>query len=142
MKTKGEIIAETIAYYRTHPRASRTATCAYLLVQDGAKSYCAVGRCMNDEAKQAQLDNLHDGWCFTSVDGFDFSLPVSSDNRVDRLLKEEYQGHSHHFWRSLQTLHDYANNWDGNELSEEGENHVDHMLKKIENDEDYTLEED
>lgn len=137
MKSKGEIIAETLAYYRTHPRGLRSSgACAYLVSEDGFLSYCAVGRCMTDEAKQIQKDNLGQlGTCADKIWGFSFGSGVDQWNRVEQLLKEEYKGHSYKFWQSLQELHDASYHWCGSELSEAGEDYLDKFLGEIEGDE-------
>ena len=116
MKTKLEIIEETVEYYTTDPtrrsfildkKEWQAYTCAYLL-PDGRM--CAVGRCMIKPS-------LTENW---AVDG----IPDIQDK-----LKEEYRGHNTHFWKRLQGFHDKRENWNEEGLTIMGKTYVE-ILKR------------
>lgn len=117
MKTKKEIIDETVEFYSKNPRAvTKEGKCRYL-TDDGIK--CAVGRFFRSEI---------DG---RIVWGPCTSLIVTGMGKVslDELLKSEYTGHEVKFWRDLQGLHDYALNWNENGLSPLGHASYQKLLK-------------
>lgn len=98
MKTKREIIEETIKFYNSNNRAVQDrSTCKYL-TDDG--KMCAVGRCLTDEDVRNVGDFQGD------VDSL-----VKAFKSLDEMLKPEYRGHDQQFWRTLQTLHDDPDNW-------------------------------
>lgn len=118
MKTKLEIIEETVAFYSKDPskRAINPAnspdpTCVYL-TKDGRK--CAVGRYMlHPEMYEGSIRHLVD------YKGF------KQENLV-----EEVQGHDWSFWEELQLLHDSVYNWHSLGMSAIGEKRVNHLIKK------------
>ena len=126
MKTYSDVIEETIAYYRDHPRGMYTpeqgfAECVYYNPDTGAM--CAVGRCLKDAAALEDFRGPvpEEGW---------FAAPLRAE------LKPEYAHlDNHHFWRDLQQLHDNDHNWQnkGNNrlpagpLTEEGEEYADDL---------------
>jgi hypothetical protein len=99
MKTKLEIINETVAYYSEDPkrRANVAGFCHYL-TDDGRM--CAVGRCLSDEGLKIAKD---------------YRGRINS--KLIALLKEEYHIDNSEFWINLQNLHDSAENWDDNGLT-------------------------
>lgn len=122
MKTKIEIIEETIIYYSEDPGRKRAVdednVCVYFTnTEDFAKSetMCAVGRCMNP--KKAQETGISMG---RNVFHLDIDLREAHHCTLDSILKEEYRGHEIKFWRELQSLHDFFGNWNANGLSEKG----------------------
>ena len=134
MKTKLEIIDETVAYYSTHKRATDGRGCFYLYIGDedvGAiETQCAVGRCFTDKTKHSirqALKLTNNMQSFTHIDGFNIKDSRSNENNPEPFLKEEYKGHGVKFWRDLQKLHDNGNFWHNNGLTERGQNIVDRM---------------
>lgn len=121
MKTKIEIIQETVAYYSEDP--SRRGTdrqgnfCAYL-TEEG--NMCAVGRCMISPSTQmaGSIRTL-------SRD----DAPVI----LEEELKPEYRGHVPSFWSNLQDLHDRRFHWTDTGLSKKGEECVARLLKAYSN---------
>lgn len=114
MKSKLEIIDETVAYYSedTSRRATVGPRCLYQTL-DGRK--CAVGRYMISPPTT----------CCGTVGGLEREYGPIND-----LLKDEYRGHSIYFWRDLQRLHDDSIYWDTNRLSEAGEKEVVRLKNK------------
>jgi hypothetical protein len=104
MKTRKEIIDETVAEYTLDTRAlDERGRCVYLT--SGGRM-CAVGRCCKEpkttwvgSAKFIQEPN-------------DWNVIQLSD-----ILKPEYLGHSGDFWRAVQLLHDRSANWTETGLS-------------------------
>lgn len=98
MKTKIEIIDETVEYYKTHKRARTvTGACNY---RDFDGNKCAVGRCMHEGAFDHPAVR-------TSEYVVDFNGEIYP--KLDQLLKPEYKGHSLEFWRDIQYYHDIEN---------------------------------
>ena len=101
MKTKTEIIDETVAYYSEDPPGRRGVSlygfCVFL-TSDG--KMCAVGRCM----------------IAPEVNG----VIVDDRERLDNRLKPEYRGHDKEFWRSLQIFHDDFWSWNEEGLTKDG----------------------
>jgi len=119
MKTKHQIIDETVAYYseNTKRRAIRKHACFYF--QEGTGNMCAVGRCANDPRHLS-----HDGRYFREI-----ALNLTDEE----IFQPEYRGHSSKFWSGLQRLHDESSYWDENGLTWEGEEYV-KILKEKHND--------
>lgn len=111
MKTKLEIINETVEYY-SHPnrRAQGKYNGCEYITKDGRM--CAVGRCLKDPDK---LRNLS---------------PDADELDLENLLKEEYLGHENEFWYDLQTLHDSSIHWKDNKLSAQGTKFVEFLKNK------------
>lgn len=110
MKSKAEIVVETLRHYNLKNRGYNRAEghCTYLDKSTGNK--CAVGRCILDseiekvsECEQ-QCINQNDG--SPSVDKL-----VENFNDIDYLLIPEYRGHGTAFWKDLQYLHDSSYMW-------------------------------
>jgi len=114
MKTKLEIINETVAYYSED--VNRRATnnnggCEYK-TEDGRM--CAVGRYLIHELPKPSSG--------VSVQPLNCNL--------DDFLMDEYSGHSVEFWSCLQSLHDRAEYWNATGLTESGQSYV-NKLKEI-----------
>ena len=123
MKSKKEIIEETVAYIQANGRAVRSSAvtqaemCAYFTTSG---KMCAVGRCLIDpeSARQGTVG------CFPNFES---------------ALKPEYRGHTINFWSDLQRLHDEKDNWhtmNGEiKLTKMGRRAVQHMLEEFEDEE-------
>ena len=126
MKTKVEIIKETVEYYSKNPRGVRKAEaggfgfrCVYYNEDSGAM--CAVGRClMIPEQYSTIRENIY--CSFDWIGG------------LDARLKPEYRGHKLRFWVKLQTFHDTGGNWEekigepGNVLTFDGRNEYNQLI--------------
>lgn len=101
MKSKIEIIEETIAYYEEDPsrRAMIGTSCAY---KTDNGNMCAVGRCLTEQ-----------GLAFASefANESDVYGLYETNEGLDDILKEEYRGHELSFWSDLQSLHDTSSYW-------------------------------
>lgn len=120
MKTKAEIIQETIDHYKTHPRAISQVNgqCIYSSIENGILYECAVGRCLTDEAKQF---DFFDSESDKSAQGIydDILRKCNYDSEkakimYDEFFKEEYRGHEYDFWQCLQGMHDNDDFWEEN----------------------------
>ena len=123
MKTKLEIIEETVNYYTTerNSRAMDGLDCVYNAT-DG--SHCAIGRCFTDSYKSKGIDFA-----------FNLSTDVSDldakEGGLDSFLVEEYKGHHTGFWNGLQLLHDKNTHWLAYfALSSEGKEYVQKLKNK------------
>jgi hypothetical protein len=121
MKTKKEIIEETVEYYRTHERGLNSANeCVYF--NDETQDVCAIGRCMSNPVKFK-----------------DYTAPaLSFDSKERRYVLEdellpEYKGHERIFWDQLQEFHDCVNNWapydEGWKLTKDGTDKFNRLMK-------------
>jgi len=112
IKTKKEIIDETVAYYceDVSRRALRSGNCCYI-TDDGRM--CAVGRCLTQEGLE-QYNNCTFGY----------------NNEMLPYLKEEYQIDDDYFWEDLQYLHDKKWYWDDIGLTKQGEEYVELLHSK------------
>ena len=108
IKSKQEIINETVGYYSEDPTRRAIYTdkhgftdCRYL-TDDG--KMCAVGRCLSTPPKG------------------DFGDVYELDTKIDleKSLKPEYRGHALEFWYTLQAIHDTAQSWDNTGLTNQG----------------------
>lgn len=125
MKTKIEIIEETVAYYceDVNRRAlNEHGGCAYL-TDDGRM--CAVGRCEIDPPK------INEGG-FAKI-GSDQNGNSLAGNRSKIKFKPEYEGHEIEFWEDLQFLHDEDDHWSDDGISEKGMDYAEELKKKYEN---------
>lgn len=116
MKTKLEIIEDTVKYYTedvSRRSVKQGGGCWYYL--DG--KMCAIGRYM----KHPQIQK-HE--C-----GFNFNASILSVKQ-DKILREEYHGHSNRFWFDLQELHDTGMYWGSKGLTEEGNKYLTHLKDK------------
>lgn len=104
MKTQTDIVIETIQFYLADP-AARIAkimggnSCHYAMPLEPSRR-CAVGRCMTEEAIKE----------FGSYIGGVDEL-IEAHGSLEKMLREEYRGHSQEFWFSLQVLHDADCYW-------------------------------
>lgn len=125
MKTKSEIVVETLLHYNIKNRGYNHAGdhCTYLDKPSGNK--CAVGRCILDSEiekvcvfEQEQI-NQNDG--SPSV-----AKLVENFNDLDALLIPEYRGYDVTFWGHLQYVHDSSYMWneDGFDVSDGSLNHI------------------
>lgn len=124
MKTKLQIIEETVAYYgedvtrRATEGSAYSSACRYE-TYDGR--HCAVGRCLEiipEECIQRGPDH-------NPCSPFANSLFINYEGLFK--FKEEYAGHeSGDFWHDLQQLHDRPVFWDfvNGGLSKDGEGYV------------------
>lgn len=118
MKTKIEIIKETASHYTSKNRGYDTdeSSCEYI-TPEGYR--CAVGRCIKKEhILTFQLDNQGVG-----IDGGNF-------DQLNKVLQDEYKGHSYTFWQDLQQLHDQCSNWNDEGLTDQGRVYYNELLEK------------
>lgn len=113
MKTKKEIILETVEYYKTHPRSlfKNGESCLYNGA-DGSK--CAFSRCCIDSSQFPEF----------------MSASYILDRDGESVLKEEYRGHEYKFWNDVQLIHDGSAYWNGNVLTARGQELMEHLLTK------------
>lgn len=124
MKTKKEIIEETVAYYseNINRRAfSLNGGCSYI---DKKGRMCAVGRCA---VAPKDLEVLSIRNKFGGV------INLFSHRKIDPYLKKEYQGHDLEFWDAIQTLHDISSHWSKTGLSKSGEKYVERIITQFAN---------
>lgn len=123
MKTKLEIIDETVQYYSedVSRRAQEFGTCNYM---DDAGNRCAVGRCLAEE-------HIYDA---ADIEGpvRDLIIELGVAD-IDEVLSREYQGHDMFFWDDLQHLHDHEGYWKVGGLTAKGEDWVERMKDKYRN---------
>lgn len=116
MKTKTDIINETIEYYKTHKRGVNKGTCFYY--RDDVM--CAVGRCMLYPERFGESSAI--------------SVIFKRSNELDGALKPEYREHDISFWRDLQLFHDYFDNWvsngNKNKLSKNGKLRYNELIER------------
>lgn len=115
MKSKPEIINETVQNYNVNPRAvDSDGGCDYI----SPEGYmCAVGRCMKNPTPDM----------YGSVK---FLFNKSSTSNLEDELKDDYKGHSIEFWDDLQQLHDLDDYWDGNTLTDDGKEYYQQIYYK------------
>ena len=120
MKSKIEIIDETIKHIKNNGRATiedDPDSCMYF-TENGNK--CAVGRCLINP------ENVQKKYYGASIENI---FPDGNFNLLDELFKSEYRGHEIEFWRNLQLLHDIKENWDeNNNLSNFGLKHYNNLI--------------
>lgn len=123
MKTKIEIIEETVKFYTTerNHRSMNNGDCVY----NGENGkHCAVGRCFTQDLKD-------EGSSFTYNDSVGVCELDEMECGLDSFLSEEYKGHDLKFWSQLQKLHDMNRFWDAYfTLSKEGEEHVNRLREE------------
>jgi hypothetical protein len=114
MKTKKQIINETVRYYSKHPRGLEVNAigCSYL-TKEG--NMCAVGRCMTKKSLKIQK--------IIGVGDSDDLFTLVGE--PDKILKKPYHGHPKYFWKELQDFHDDSKYWiqnnkGGNNLTDRG----------------------
>lgn len=126
MKTKTEIINETVEFYSKDPVNNRAFS------QKGGYEYinkdnkkCAVGRCIKDSILEEERNTIN-------AQGYVISLDKNYKG-LDTILKDEYIGHDVDFWEKLQEIHDSNFNWTPEGLSENGKENVKWLLERYEN---------
>lgn len=125
--TKRQIVNETVEHYKADP--SRVAKgpppgievagfvgCMYI-TEDGRK--CAVSRCMI--APQEWPSSVTEQW----------ATAEELDEELDEELEERYRGHSLAFWKSVQSLHDFAN-WTSEKSIQQYVDEIDCKMSKKE----------
>lgn len=116
MKTKLEIIDETINYYSNPNNRGITGNMCKYLTDNG--KMCAVGRCMakphTSYLGAASRILIRDGTQELKLE-------------LEPLLKEEYRGHSVKFWNDLQHLHDRAQHFTYTGFSHKGIEFIDEL---------------
>tara|TARA_R110000796_G_scaffold194914_2_gene311273 strand:+ start:824 stop:1201 length:378 start_codon:yes stop_codon:yes gene_type:complete len=123
MKTKLEIIEETVNHYTTerNSRAMDGLECVYN-AEDG--SHCAIGRCFKDSYR----NEGHEFKFNQDTDTGDLDNELGG---LDSFLSEEYKGHDSAFWGNLQSLHDRNRYWNNDfELSIGGNEYVEKLKKE------------
>ena len=174
-KSAKEIILETLEYYGASPDAKRgiktttyqhvneytgertektRSSCEYV-VTNGEAKYCAIGRCLTDEAKTWAAKHsggvseivrewwsafwARDEWDNSGEEGEYFVFNEYQDPEdheevyLDDMLHEDYRGQTIDFWDHLQMLHDESKFWDGGGavwLTMDGYNHVNDMADR------------
>lgn len=124
MKTKLEIIDETVNFYNLSNRAMSGLGCFYH-TQNGKQ--CAVGRCLKDSDAFQEMIGKEYMYSSQSID--DLS---DSGLTLDDFLKDEYKGHDIEFWKGLQLLHDSEIFWNNEGLSHWGVDEVKRLRLKYE----------
>lgn len=117
LKTKIEIIDETVEFYSKNPRSLNGKSCKYLS-DSGAN--CALARCCTPEG----IDKLHTEYETVSAVGV-FERELEKDRNPIDLFKPEYKIDNPEFWSDIQCLHDCDSFWNiENKLTEEGLEYV------------------
>lgn len=120
MKTKLEIIEETVRYYSEDPsRQSKNHSngACYYLSPDGKK--CAFGRCCIDPKVTWSGPVYHI-----------FDRETRQEIHYEDALMPEYRGHGYVFWKELQNLHDLM--LDGTGFTKDGQKEI-HRMKEYYN---------
>lgn len=113
-KTICEIIEEVSNYYEkdTSRRGiDRYGGCTYYseeLSISKENKVCAIGYCVK---APEQIEREISGECISTKSNFTI---------VENNFKDEFKGHSHDFWISLQEFHDENRNWGNNSLTPKG----------------------
>lgn len=127
MKTKLEILNETVKYYteEKNDRSMDSIDCVY---NSEEGNHCAVGRCFTEEIKDLGLEFEQN----TDADVFELErMTIDGKETIDHLLLEEYRGHDSKFWFDLQRLHDNSMYWNFKyTLSANGESFVEALKEK------------
>jgi hypothetical protein len=119
MKSKAEIVVETLLHYNIKNRGYNRAEgqCTYLDKSSGNK--CAVGRCIQDSEIEKvcvfEQEQINQG------NGSPSAAKLAANfNDLDSLLSPEYRGHDYAFWGHLQFFHDSSYMWneDGFDVSD------------------------
>lgn len=119
MKTKAEIIEETVAAYAdpSNRAIDEDGICEYSY--NG--KYCAVGRVLLEPHKYfGAID------CLASKSDC-LDIPYAN---IHLLFKEEYRGHEIAFWSDLQSFHDSSSNWSDKGLTEGGHESLSRIKSK------------
>ena len=117
MKTKTEIIRETVAKYGSNPSLRGIkeggGPCVYL-ADNGNR--CAVGQ-------------YSDSRILDEAEGSVQFLQTKTGSDLDSLLKKEVGGHELTFWKRLQVWHDDYRNFTKAGLTEKGKEQADLLLQ-------------
>jgi len=142
MKTKHEIIDETVAAYDGKPRSLKESSYSSCLYKGPNNLRCAFSRCctpqgidMLGQVEGAGVANIFrtDGGLHTTanidvaqVETAGIFIGVSD---IDDILLPEYRGYDVGFWAHIQSLHDSNINWNDwdKKLSTRGKLAVDQM---------------
>jgi len=142
MKTKLEIIQETVKFYGDDPsrraviQSSETASgyaCVYFDPKTGNK--CAFGRCANLDAqifatapflRTVPLREKAD-WVRALVDGSKGAEYANKE--LNKILLPEYRGHDLEFWSAIQYFHDCDEHFTKTGLSELGKLELENLIK-------------
>ena len=115
MKSKAEIVVETLRHYNLKNRGynSEFDNCTYLDKSTGNK--CAVGRCILDSEIEKVSEYEQNVYKENRINKTSISPTVTNlvENfaDLDSLLKPEYRGHDIDFWENLQYIHDRSLFW-------------------------------
>lgn len=125
MKSKAEIVVETLLHYNINNRGYNRAEgqCTYLDKSSGNK--CAVGRCIQDS--EIEKVSEFEQQCLNQGDGSPSAAKLAANfNDLDYLLSPEYRGHDYAFWGHLQFFHDSSYMWneDGFDVFDRSLNHI------------------
>ena len=116
MKTKAEIIDETVEYYSadvSRRAVDHRGSCFY---RTPSGKSCAVGRCLDPEKYQPKME---------TIDAYENIRKFS-----DAIFKPEYQGHERDFWNDLQKLHDRFEFWNDEGLTGDGEGYLETIRRE------------
>lgn len=117
MKTKVEIINETVAFYSEDVKrraVNEDGICEYK-TKDGRK--CAVGRVLLAKAFRADIEGCN-------------ALEIL-ERYGDDILKKKYRGHEPQFWNKLQRIHDWEGHWNDDGLTHLGVDCKDSLIQKV-----------
>lgn len=126
IKTKREIIEETLEYYKNNPRAINNGVCSYYTKES---NMCAVGRCLENPKEFEDLINEAHANSDSSGTGIEDALNYFEEKLWD-YFKPEYKINDLNFWRNLQRFHDTSYYWNDEGLTELGINYYQDLLKK------------
>ena len=132
MKTKEEIVEIVVDHYKTHPRSIKDdGGCVYTCRIDGQKCHCAVGLFLKNEYQKVGWDYNYSGVRkVVNVEG----MPLE-DILIEGVPRSKGDMD---FWINLQTLHDEDSHWcknnlGGCDLTKDGLQHKNRVLKKVKN---------
>jgi hypothetical protein len=119
--TKIEIINETVNFYSedTSRRSKNLGKCMY---NSGDGRHCAIGRCFLPEYRE-QSSNFEGN--SLGVEELSFNY-----DGLDKLLLNEYRGHSTRFWVDLQWIHDNDAFWGEHGLTDKGKDKVQELKER------------
>jgi hypothetical protein len=124
------LVKETIAHYNEGNRASNGFNCNY---KTETGNMCAVSRCLTEDA----LKDFHAVEVRQGAFGIE-NMPLALTEKYpcfDSIFQQKYQGVHVKVWRVMQGLHDYDEHWDGEGLTEDGEQYIlDNLGTEIYND--------
>ena len=125
MKTKPEILRETVEHYKTHPRSlapalDRNSLCACLYAGPNG-ALCAFSRVVMREHRHflVEAKSAQDQFFLGAI--------------ADEHLLPAYRGHDPEFWTDVQTIHDDESYWQGQEFTRCGEERLAELLTRYSN---------